>query len=367
MIFWRRSDDWLALLVSGSLVVLFLGTSSPVIALYHREWQIRPLLDFWFSLALLALLAFLYLFPGGRFFPRATLGLTALLVGAVALAPLVSVLYPWKMAPLADLLVIGTLIASGVAAQILRYRRNSGPAERQQTKWVLFGLAVATIGLLTKFWLQVANWPPPTMLIITLYDLVVYPLALALEVFLPLSILFAVLRRRLFDIDTLVNRTLVYGLLSATVFAIYVGVVSALGLLLQTGASLLVSLPATALVAILFQPLRERLQRAVNRLMYGERDEPYMVIARLGRRLEAAFQPAAVLPSIVETVAQALKLPYAAITLRQDGNLYLAAQYGAVQTGLLHLPLVYGGETLASCYLRLARLVSHSRRVTAGC
>jgi signal transduction histidine kinase len=351
LIFLRRSDDWLALLVSAALIVVFLGTSSPVIALYRGEWQLQPLLDLWFSIALLALLAFLYLFPDGRFFPRATLGLTVLLAGAAAVASLAPVLYPWRMPPVADFLVVGTLISSGVAAQIVRYRHNSGPVERQQTRWVLFGTTAAMIGVVAKFWLQVVNWPPPSVLIMTIYNLAIYPLALLLEILLPVSILLAVLRRKLFDIDTLINRALVYGLLSTIVFAIYVAVVSTLGLFLQTGANLLVSLPATVVVAILFQPLRQRLQRAVNRLMYGERDEPYMVIARLGRRLVAAFQPAATLPAIVETVAWALKLPYVAITLHQDNEQYIVAQYGTVQTGLLRLPLVYAGEKFGELLL----------------
>src|SRR5256886_12132553 len=88
----------------------------------------------------------------------------------------------------------------------------------------------------------------------------------------------------------------------------------------QTHGNLLISLLATGLVALLFHPLRVRLQRAVNRLMYGERDDPYSVLARLGQRLETTFAPDEVLPSIVETIAQALKLPYAAIAMRQDGD-----------------------------------------------
>ena len=81
--------------------------------------------------------------------------------------------------------------------------------------------------------------------------------------------------------------------------------VVSLGTLLQGQGNLFISLLATGLIAVLFQPLRLRLQRAVNRLMYGERDTPYTVISRLGQRLEATLAPEAVLPTIVETVAQA--------------------------------------------------------------
>ena len=351
VLFGRRSDDWLALLASGALIALFLGASSPVIALYRSQWQLRPALDFWFSVALLALVTVFYLFPDGRFFPPAVAGLLAVLAGGAALAPFASALYPWRMPATAGFVVICGAFGSGVAVQIARYRRHAGPVERQQTKWVLFGLAAATLGLLIKLWLQVTIWPPPDLSILTLYNLALYPLTLALQALLPLSMLFAILRYRLFDINTIINRALVYGALSVAVFAIYVLVVSGLGWLLQSSGSFLVSLPATVVVALLFQPLRERLQRAVNHLMYGERDDPYAVISRLGRRLEAAFQPDAVLPAIVETVAQALKLPYAAVTLAQDGVPQIVAEYGTAQSAALRLPLVYAGAPIGELLL----------------
>src|SRR5438874_1902456 len=92
-------------------------------------------------------------------------------------------------------------------------------------------------------------------------------------------------------------------------------IVAGLGALVHARESFALSLLAAGLVAVLFQPVHERLQRAVNRLMYGERDDPYAVISRLGRRMEDTLTPDAVLLILVETVAQALKLPYVAIAL----------------------------------------------------
>ena len=138
--------------------------------------------------------------------------------------------------------------------------------------------------------------------------------------FVPVFTYIAILRYRLYDIDVVINRTLVYGALSACVVGIYVLAVVALGALFQAQGNLAISLLATGLVAVLFQPLRMRLQRGVNRLMYGERDDPYAVLSRLGQRLEAALAPDAALNTVVQTVAQALKLPYAEISLKQgDG------------------------------------------------
>src|SRR5262249_1641042 len=141
---------------------------------------------------------------------------------------------------------------------------------------------------------------------------------------IPISIGIAILRYRLWDIDVIITRALLYGALTASVVGLYVLVVGALGALLQLPGNLLISLLATGLLAVVFQPLRQRLQRSVNRLIYGERDDPYRVLARLGQRLEAALAPDAVLPTIVETVKDALKLPYAAIALKQDAALALA-------------------------------------------
>lgn len=152
------------------------------------------------------------------------------------------------------------------------------------------------------------------------------------------------LRQRLF---LLVNRTLVYGALTAIVVGIYVAVVGYLGLLFeQETRHMVTSLFATGLIALLFQPLRTHLQRGVNRLMYGERDDPYAVLSRLGQRLEAVLAPEAVLPTLVETVAQTLRLSYVAIALKQDEEMVVVATYGVSEHNPLTLPLVYQGETM---------------------
>ena len=169
----------------------------------------------------------------------------------------------------------------------------------------------------------------------------------------PVFTYIAILRYHLYDIDVVINRTLVYGALSACVVGIYVLTIVALGALFQAQGNLGVSLLATGLVAVLFQPLRSRLQRGVNRLMYGERDDPYAVISRLGKRFEAALAPETVLPTIVGIVREALKLPYAAIALPQDGNDFeiVAASGEEPPADPLVLPLSYGGESVGELLL----------------
>jgi signal transduction histidine kinase len=108
----------------------------------------------------------------------------------------------------------------------------------------------------------------------------------------------------------------------------------------------IVPLIATSLIVIAFQPLRDRLQRGVNRLMYGERDEPYQVLTRLGQRLESALEPASALPLTIETIALALKLPYVAITLRQEDTFKTVAAYGMHQEDSVRIPLIYAGQVI---------------------
>ncbi|QIN82347.1 histidine kinase [Rubrobacter tropicus] len=149
--------------------------------------------------------------------------------------------------------------------------------------------------------------------------------------FVPVFTGVAVLRHRLYDVDAVINRALVYGSLTAVVAALYVLLVAVFGALFRVGAggNLVVSLVATGLVAVLFQPLRARLQDGVDRLMYGQRRDPYAALSRLGERLEAAFVPEAVLPTIVETVARAMGIPHAEISLKKDGGFETASVYGS--------------------------------------
>ncbi|MGB3716943.1 MAG: GAF domain-containing sensor histidine kinase [Candidatus Promineifilaceae bacterium] len=163
---------------------------------------------------------------------------------------------------------------------------------------------------------------------------------------LPVSLTIAIMRYRLYDIDLLINRTLVYGALSAVVIGIYVVVVGSLSILLQIRSNLLISLLVTGLVAVLFQPLREWLQAKVSRLMFGDRDNPAIVLARLGEQIEANVALGELLKGILETVSKSLKLPYAAVELASDHSTLTAAEYGRPLDTIERLPLVSHGEQI---------------------
>jgi signal transduction histidine kinase len=162
----------------------------------------------------------------------------------------------------------------------------------------------------------------------------------------PISLVIAVTRHRLWDIDLVINRTLVYGALTACTIGLYALVVGGIGALFHIQGNWLVTFIATGLVAVLFQPLRDRLQRSVNRLLYGQRDEPFEVLARLGQRVEDTFTPDLVLPTMVETIAETLKLPYVAIAVQRADRLQIAESYGKPGTTPLAHPLTYQGEVI---------------------
>ena len=238
----------------------------------------------------------------------------------------------------AVIVILAAIVLSALSL-VFRYRRAGG-VERQQIKCfayaaVVFGAGLVFSGFLGK---DLPGVWDALFEVVTLSGLYV-------------AVGIAIFRYRLYDIDLIINRTLVYGTLTACVVALYVLVVGYLGAVFRTEDTLLISLLATGLVAVLFQPLRERLQRAVNKLMYGDRDEPYAVLSRLGERLEGALAPEAILPTIVRTVREALKLPYAAIMLREGDEFVMAAESGASSDAPLRLPLVYGRETVGELLL----------------
>ena len=261
--------------------------------------------------------------------------------GVAALGPLRDLYVSYVQTPL----LILTVLLPGIAL-VVRFWRSRG-VERQQLKWFVSAGALVVFAATLLFVVGVRSSD--------LIESVLWGFLVLAVCAVPASMGVAILRYRLWDIDLLINRAFVYGALSAIVVGIYVLVVGSLGALLQTRGNLLVSLLAAGVVAVLFAPLRERLQRGVNRLMYGERDDPYAVLARLGERLETSLAPRSVLPTIADTVAQALRLPYVAIELEQDGGFVKEAEYGKKPPDApLVLPLAYRSEMVG-------RLITYRR------
>src|SRR5215217_5473801 len=355
LIYWRKSEDRMGLFVS--LALLTFGTATfPVtmatLAARHTTWEV-PVAFFHF-LGSASFGLFLYLFPDGRFVPRWTRWVA--LVWIAWQVP--RYFFPtWYLDPdgwqaLASMVVWLGALGTAVYSQVHRYQRVSSSVQRQQIKWVVFGISAALTVFLGMFLALSVFAPTPGSPGALLAHLIGYTFVGYLALLLiPVLIGMAMLRHRLFDVDLVINRTLVYGALTTSVVLLYVLVVGALGAVLQVQGSLIVSLIATGLAAVMFQPLRERLQRGVNRLIYGERDDPYAVLSRLGSRLESTLAQDAVLPAVARTVKEALKLPYVAIELRRVDAFETTAVAGAPVEDALRLPLVYGGETVGRLIL----------------
>jgi signal transduction histidine kinase len=232
-------------------------------------------------------------------------------------------------------LVTGAVVASLVSF-VLRYRHSLGD-EHQQLRWIggslVIGVAFGALGAVTWGVFSSAY--------------ILYTIALLA---LPVGTAVAILKYRLYEIDLVVNRALVYGAMTVCVVASYVLVVGAVGATLSDRGDLVLSLAVTGVVAVCFQPLRARVQRLVNGLMYGERDDPYAALARLGRRLESSLGADAVLPTVVETIGQTLRLQYVALIFAGSDD--VAAAFGSADVAPLRLPLVHQGVVVGE--LRLA-------------
>ena len=158
-----------------------------------------------------------------------------------------------------------------------------------------------------------------------------------------MSIGVAVLRYQLLDIDVIISRGTVYLALTAGVVTSYLGIVALMAAVFDTERTGAVSLVATGLVALVFAPLRHWLQRHVNRWVYGDRADPYAVVSRLGRRLEEADAPGAMLAGIVDTIAASLRLPFVAIE-RADGG--PPVMHGSPAPEAARFPLSHEGQVL---------------------
>ena len=364
----------LALFLSLTLIVLGATETGLTGALINPEHGVDSDLLRWLVLALGAIamagaLLLLYIFPSGQFVPAWTRPLALAWVALTLFwlsfpqTPFNPLNGPvWRATPAASFVVGAAWFATGLLAQGYRYRRVSSLVERQQTKWTLLGLAAAVTGGVLYYGLlalaQDGRWSGD--LAFLSYTLARPALQTVFMALLPICLVIAIMRYHLFDVDLILNRALVYGALTGLVIAVYVAVVGALSAMFGSGGSLLFSLVATGLVAVAFQPLRDRLQRAANRLVYGEREEPYAVLARLGQRLEATAAPEDTLEIVVETVAQALKMPYAAIALVEAGTPVVVAEYPRTAgrqpvpnapSLLTRLPLAYQGETVGQLLL----------------
>jgi two-component system, NarL family, sensor kinase len=222
-----------------------------------------------------------------------------------------------------------------LAVSVYRYRTVRDDLDRDRMRWVVWSLGGGALIYVLIFALPQAILGH-TLLPSELHTLSFLPV--------PIGVAAAILRYRALNIEVVVSRSLVYGLLSAGTIGLYIGLVSLLSLLFPPLGELWQQAAAAACVAVLVQPLRSRLQSLINKRLFGDRNDPYRVVSTLAARLEQTRAPGEMLPALVETVGTALRLPYVAIELRgSGGENEPAAKYGEPTGDMHRLPLSYQG------------------------
>jgi signal transduction histidine kinase len=190
------------------------------------------------------------------------------------------------------------LYVAAVVALVVRYR-SGGPFLRQQIKWVAFAAVAAAACQAALVLAQVAaGFESPVTIIVGLAA------ALAALFGIPIAITIAILKHGLYEIDVIIKRTVVYGLLAAAATAVYVVVVVGIGSLVGYGVgSPVLTAAAAVAITLLFQPLRRQAQRVANRLVYGERASPYQVLSDFAENMAGTLALDDVLDRMVSVLA----------------------------------------------------------------
>jgi signal transduction histidine kinase len=339
--------------VKACLAVLALVTyGSTFSSLLYIASDGSPAMESWTetiaSVGRIALFLFLLLFPNGRPVSRWTFAIFV----PFCLAQIASLILPGTSFDLlnwpdhARIAYYGSMIIASVYSQIYRYRKQSTIEMRQQTKWVVYGATLSFLGffVISGFIVMLPEQTPVSYLILNV-------LLHSFVSIVPLTLSFAVLRHRLWDIDPLVNRTILYGALSLSIVLIYSVAVIYLGNLFQTEGNFFISLVATSIVAVVFGPLKNQLQKLVNRYMKGKHDDPYSILVGLGNQLIQPIAPEEMLRVVTETVRDALRLPFVGLSIGVNGREKEAAASGTGKYDMHSFPIILGGETLGSLIL----------------
>jgi hypothetical protein len=333
LLLWRKSDSWIAVLIAFLLMVLGVTNtiiSPPVLSPLLGAGAATFTANFANFLGAISLPLLFSLFPNGRFVPRWTRWLViALIIPAIMLTIFpFFVTTPGVIPALSEIsFSVGTLILIG--AQIYRYRRVSTPLEQQQTKWVIFGFAVLTLiaaGLNIPGSILAQSGQPSS-------PYAIVGLLAGSSIGIPIALCFgiAILRSHLYDIDILINRTLVYGSLTAILAAIYFGSIIGLQALVSeiTGhfspgsQSPLALVASTRFSAALFRPLQRRLQRLIDRRFYRRKYDAARTLANFSAMLRHEVDLAELHEQLLAVVEETMQPSHISLWLRpssQDGK-----------------------------------------------
>lgn len=375
LIFLRSPNNWLTILVSVGIIVHGAAMTRPEdsFGAAPPEWR-------WFALSLTCLvnvcsITCLVLLPDGRFVPGYTRPLTIFWAvcivaryiffpqfarpdgrpGAGTLDP-----GPW-MSFLILMLAIGGFVTAGIA-QVQRYGRLTDATQRQQIKWYVFGVALAVSGIvlfqLPAIFIPAVRTPGVPRLLFALLGVPAFYFSVMM---IPITLAFALLRYRLWEVDTVINRSLVYGTLTGALLLVYFVSVAVLQELLQavTGQeSNLAVVGSTLAIAVLFQPLRQRFQSAIDGRFYRRTVNFRQAFTEFAREVRTIIDLPELLRALVDRTADLLDITHGAVFLCRNGAgaarlepLYLAQARDWPQGEAAQLPAA-GGDRSWPAHLR---------------
>jgi hypothetical protein len=320
LIFWRKSADRMALFCAFMLVLL--GGIGLTHILQDTLMLISPA---WFVLigtldvlGQAGFLIFFLLFPSGRFVPRWTrwVALCAILywIYTIFSATIFSYSNSWS-----DVVFFAMLLCI-VGVQVYRYRRVSTLRERQQTKWVVYGFCIGSVGFILFIALGNTLLPPVVLHSGVIQILIADTGFAGFLLLIPLFIALAILRSQLYDIDVVINRTLVYGLLTGLLVAIYAGLTISLeglvGLLTRQTSQPVILVISTLAIAALFQPLRHRLQGIIDRHFYRRKYNASKVLAAFSATLRNEVDLSQLSEQLIAVVQETMQPTHVLLWLR---------------------------------------------------
>jgi hypothetical protein len=321
LIFLRRSDDRRALLVSLFLVTFWTtgadSTDAEVLVSSQPAWGL-PVHGAQIVGSVCSML-FFFLFPSGRFMPRWTRWLAGAFVAYFVIQTLFPALYSRSPAleGISFMVFLG-IVVSVTWSLVYRYRRVSSAEQRRQTRWVVFGVALAIAG---SFPFQL----PVDLYLIggdTPLVLLLFGIGFALSFLLiPLSVGVAVVSSHLFDIDVLINRTLVYGSLTAMLIGLYFGGIVVLQRLfspIMAGDNGLATVATTLAIAALFNPFRHRIQSFIDRRFYRRKYDARRTLEAFSATLRNETDLAALSDDLVGVVRETMQPAHLSLSLRPD-------------------------------------------------
>src|SRR5829696_1227259 len=325
VIFWRRSEERAALFASFALVMFGLTWPGAFeAARRYGAWGDR-VGGFLSELGLAALVVLLLTFPDGRFVPRWTRWVAAFAVVGVVSSALFPDSFLTDPPPLINLSAFVGLWGICSFAQAYRYRRASGTVERQQIKWLVFGVAVLVASSCAYF-LPYVIFPTldePGALSLS-YELAGRALVGTFAFMLiPLAIGAAILRHRLYDIDIIINRTLVYGSLTAMLLGLYFGGVATIQALFRASTGQeeqpqLAIVASTLVIAALFTPLRRHIQAFIDRRFYRKKYDARKTLEAFSAQLRDETDLEALSNDLVGVVEETIQPAHVSLWLRSD-------------------------------------------------